>query len=186
MRWAPFLIFAYLLLLAQSTLGHMLMLDRLTLGPVGPDLMALLAVFVGLYVRGAMEGVTAGWVLGMMIDLTTAGGAGMGTRVGPMALFFALGVWMIFQVREAIYRERALPQMLVAAIFCLLTHSLWVLTQAVLAPGLWPNLGRLLVQVLLSAVYSGLLMPLVHFVCMSSRGWFLTASPGRSRRSRSR
>jgi rod shape-determining protein MreD len=186
MRWAPFLIFAYLFTLAQTTLGHILILDRLTIGPVGPDFIVLLAVFLAMYVRTAVDGMLAGWVLGTLIDLTTGGGAGAATRVGPMAIYFTLAVWLAFQVREAVYRERALPQMLLAGLFCLITHTLWVGTQMLLAPQhiLWGSFGRLMVQVLLSSMYTGLLMPLAHFFLMPCRNWLLTASPSRSRRNR--
>ncbi|MBN1941893.1 MAG: rod shape-determining protein MreD [Phycisphaerae bacterium] len=184
MRWAPFLIFAYLFTLAQTTLGHILMLDRLTIGPVGPDFIVLLAVFIAMYVRTAVDGMLVGWVLGTLIDLTTGGGAGAATRVGPMAIYFALAAWLTFQVREAIYRERALPQMLLAGVFCLLTHTCWVSTQVLLSPPYmaWGGFGRLLVQVLLSSIYTGLLMPLAHFALMPCRGWLLTEPPSRSRR----
>ncbi|MBN1555322.1 MAG: rod shape-determining protein MreD [Phycisphaerae bacterium] len=186
MRWAPFLIFAYLFTLGQTSLGRMLMLDRLTIGPVGPDILVLLAVFVAMYVRTAVDGMMAGWVLGMLIDLTTGGGATATTRVGPMAIYFALTAWLVFQVREALYRERALPQMLLAGVFCLITHTLWVGTQMFLAPRdiVWGQFGRLLLQVLLSSVYTGLLMPLVHFFLMPCRNWLLTNPPTRSRRTR--
>lgn len=186
MRWTPFLIFAYLFTLAQTTLGHILMLDRLTVGPVGPDFIVLLAVFIAMYVRTAVDGMLAGWVLGTLIDLTTGGGAGTETRVGPMALFFALAVWLAFQVREAIYRERALPQMLLAGLFCLLTHTLWVSTQMFLAPQhiFWGGFSRLLMQVLLSSIYTGLLMPLVHFFLVPCRNWLLSSPPSRSHRAR--
>lgn len=186
MRWTPFLIFAYLFTLAQTSLGRMLMLDRLTMGPVGPDFVLLLAVFVALYVRSATDAMLVGWVLGLLIDLTTGGGAGTATRVGPMAIYYALACWLVFQVREAIYRERALPQMLLAGGFCLLTHTLWVSTQMLLGSGhvFWGSFGRLLLQVLLSSIYTGLLMPLVHFVLMPCRSWLLTTPPRRSRRRR--
>jgi rod shape-determining protein MreD len=186
MRWAPFLIFAYLFTLAQTTLGHMLTLDRLTIGPVGPDFVVLLAVFIALYVRTAVDGMIAGWVLGMLIDLTTGGGAAAATRVGPMAVYFPLVVWLAFQVREAIYRERALPQILLAGLFCLITHTLWVGTQMLLAPEhvFWGGFGRLMVQVLLSSIYTGLLMPLAHFFLMPCRSWLMPLPPSRSRRRR--
>lgn len=179
MRWTPFLIFAYLFTLAQTTLGRMLTLDRLTLGPVGPDFTVLLAVFLAMYVPTVSEGMIAGWWLGMLLDLTTSGM----TRVGPMAIFFALFVWLVFQMREAVYRERALPQMILAGLFCLLAHGSWVILQLLLgAPG--NHLGRLLIQVLLSAVYTALLMPLAHFLLTPCRNWLLTFPPSRSRRGR--
>jgi rod shape-determining protein MreD len=186
MRWVPFIIFAYLFVLAQGTLGKLLTLERLAIGPVGPDLTVLLCVFLALYARSAVEAMLAGWIVGFLLDLTSAGGAASGTRVGPMAVCFALCMWLIVQFREAIFRERAAPQMLTAGLFCLLAHAGWVTVQSLLSPGelLWSAYGRILVQVVISAVYTALLMPLAHFVLMPCRSWLLLAPPPHRARSR--
>ncbi len=186
MRWIPFFIFAYLFVLVQTTLGKILTLERLTIGPVGPDLIVLFAVFLALNIRNVTDGMLVGWVLGTLIDLTTAGGPGSATCVGPMAILFALAVWIIFGLRDAIFHRRALTQMILATAFCLLTHGLWVSAQSLLAAGSISAsvYGRMLLQVLLSAVYTGLLMPLVYFLLSAPRGWILNYPLARRRRSR--
>jgi rod shape-determining protein MreD len=186
MRWIPFLIFAYLFVLVQTTLGRMITLERLPFGPVGPDFVVLLAVFIAFYVRGVIDGMLAGWTLGILLDLTTGGGPGGITRVGPMAIFFCLCVYVVFHMREAVFRERAVPQILIAALFCFLAHMFWAITQMLLGPIAmsWSLFARVVLQVLLSSIYTGLLMPLTHFILMPCRNWLLVLPPSGMRRSR--
>lgn len=187
MRWIPFLILAWLVVMAQTSLGKILTLYALPTGPVGPDLLVLLAVFVALQAPSAVDTMLAGWVLGMLVDLTTAGGLTDPTRIGPMALLFALAVRLVFALREAFFRERALPQMVLAGLFCLLAHGLWITVQVLLAGGEigWGGYGRLLLQVLLSSVYTALLMPLAYVLLRGIRGMILSTPPSRRGRPRS-
>lgn len=188
MRWVPLVIFSYLFVVLQSTLGRILTLDRLAMGAVGPDFLALMAVFLALQVRSASEAMIGGWVLGMWLDVYTAGGAGPATVIGPMSIAYAVGVGLVFRIREALFRDRAIPQMLLAVFFVFFCHGLWVTVQTIAAGQLgWGGYGHLLLRVLLSAVYSALLMPLVYMLLMSCRSWLISSPPqGRgSRRGRS-
>ncbi|MCD4825132.1 MAG: rod shape-determining protein MreD [Phycisphaerae bacterium] len=188
MRWIPFLIFAWLFILIQMTLGKILTFDRLEMGPVGPDLLALMAVFVAMNVRNVIDGMLAGWALGFLLDLTTAGGAGGVTCVGPMAISYAVGVWMVFRLRETVFLDRALPQIVFAGLFCLVTHVLWVTAQSVLGSGEMSlgDYGGAILQVLICSLYTALLMPLVYFLLSRIRGWLIIPPPTRSRSRRSR
>jgi rod shape-determining protein MreD len=187
MRWIPFIILAYLTTILQTSFGRILVFDRLAIGPVGPDFLAMLAVFVGLWARSGADAMLAGWCLGMLMDLTTGGGAGVSTVVGPMALSFGAGTWLLVRVREGLFRERALPQMMLAVFFVLLTHTLWAAMQALLGRGAvsFATFGRTMLQILASAAYTGLLMPLAHTVYSVCRGWLLIAPPKRGRRGQS-
>ncbi len=185
MRWVPLIIFAYLFALLQATLGKILTLDRLPIGPVGPDVLVLLAVFVALNVRSLADGMIAGWIIGFIIDLTTGGSAGDVTRIGPMAIAYALCVWMVFAVREAMFRDRAGPQMILAGVFCLAAHGAWVAVQSILASGAsWASFGELMLQVLLSAIYTALLMPLMNFLLTPCRSMIISTPLEQHRRSR--
>ena len=188
MRWVPFLIFAWLFILIQMTLGKILTFDRLAIGPVGPDLLALMAVFVAMNVRNVTNGMLAGWALGFLLDLTTAGGVGGVTCVGPMAISYAVGVWMVFRLREAVFLDRALPQIVFAGLFCLITHVLWVTAQSLLGAGQTSlaDYGGAILQVLICSAYTALLMPLVYFLLSRIRGWLLLPLPTHSRARRSR
>ena len=183
MRWIPLLILTYLVVLFQTTLGRLLTIRTAGIGTIGPDLTALLAVFVAFYGRNGVEVMLAAWVLGLAVDLTTTGGVGSMTAVGPMPLAYALAAGLLFRVREAFFRERALTQGLLAAAFCLLAHGLWVTTQSLLGGRTtWAAYGRTLLQAAALACYTGLLMPLAHVLLGKAQRLFLAAPAGPGRR----
>jgi cell shape-determining protein MreD len=85
MRWIPFIVVCYVVILIQTSLGRILTLPS-PVGVIGPDFAAILAVFVALRVRSAVDCMLAAWVLGLLIDLTTGGGPGAATVVGRCPL----------------------------------------------------------------------------------------------------
>jgi len=186
MRWIPFIILVYVVVLFQTTLGRVLVFSTTAAGTIGPDLTALLAVFVAFYVRGWADAMLAGWALGLAVDLTTVGGIGSGTVVGPMAIAYALAAGILFRIREAFFRERALTQALLAGGFCLLAHAAWVTMQSLLTPGgvSWSGYGQTLLQAVGLAGYSGALMPLAHYLLTKCQRWILTAPVGPGTRPR--
>jgi len=102
-----------------------------------------------------------------------------------MAILYALAVWIAYTMREAIFRERALPQMLMGGIFCLLTHGLWVTVQVTLAGGTsGSEYGAMILRVLLSSGYTALLVPLGCFILNPCKNWLLVSPPKQTRRSR--
>ena len=182
MRWVGFGIMAYLFVMVQMTLGNILTLDRLAMGPIGPDFMVIFALFIAFNVRESLDAMIAGWMLGMLIDLTTVGG---GSCIGPMAILYSLMCWVAFSIREGVYSESALTQMIVAGLFCFVTHGLWITVQSMIAFDIsWGEYGSLLLQVLLSAVYTAVLTPLVYFGLIFSRSYLLSSLPKRGNRSR--
>jgi hypothetical protein len=104
-----------------------------------------------------------------------------------MALGYVLAAAALFRMREMLYRDRPGPQMLLAALFAALSHGLWVTLQSLRALGqvTWPEYGQMWAQVLGLAVYTGLVMPLGHWLFMRLHGWLFDASPTRTRRARS-
>lgn len=186
MRWLLTIIMTYLIVLLQTTIGKMFTFERFAIGPFGPDFMAIFVVFVTLFARTQVDALMVAWIAGMMVDLTTAGGAGLATRVGVMPLCYMLGAWVVFNLREGLYRDRFLPQMMVAGIFCLISHMVWIIIQSIFGSVGWGVFGRLIGQVLLSSIYTGLFAPLLCFVLMFTRGFFMGGhgqrGRGRSRR----
>jgi rod shape-determining protein MreD len=164
MRWIPFIVVCYVVILLQTSLGRILTLPS-PVGLAGPDFAAILAVFVALRVRSAVDCMLSAWILGLLIDLTTGGGPGAATVVGPMPIAYALLAGLVFKVREAFFRDRAMTQVLVAFFFVLLTHGLWVTIQALRLGGdAWADYRRYLLQVLLVAIYSAVLTPLLQYL----------------------
>ena len=184
MRWITLIILAYVVLLLQTTVARLLTLSTAWLGNIGPDLVAILAVFIALHARSGVEVMLAAWGLGLALDLTSAGGVGVATAVGPMSITYALAAGAVYRFREAFFRERILPQVLLALTFCLLAHGGWVTLQCVLAYPAVTLAGyeRLLLQALLLAAYTAVLAPLGHRALGRCRTWIVNApvrGPGR-------
>lgn len=186
MRWIPFVILVCLLVLIQTTLGRVLTLSDTPVGPIGPDLLAIMAVFVALQARSGYDAAMAGWVLGMGLDLTAAGGVTSPTVVGPMPVAYVLAAALVYWLREAVFRERALIQGVLAALFCLLAHGIWVTAQSLRAAGqmTWSAYWDVMLQVMALAAYTALLMPLGYWLLDRLRRLFMTAAVGRSRHRR--
>lgn len=186
MRWIPFAILVYVLILVQTTVGRVLMVERLAIGTVGPDLLAPLVVFIALYVRRATDAMIAACVLGFALDLTTAGGSGSDAVVGPMPILYALGARALFEVREAFFRQRILTKIFLTLSFCLFTHFLWVTVQSLLAHRVtaWSEYGLMLVQASAVSAYSAVLAPMLIWVFEKGQRWIVLIPAGRSRRLR--
>jgi len=182
MRWAPFMILAAVLLLVQTTLARVLVFVVAPVGPVGPDLLAIAALFFALRARSGADAILAAWVLGFGLDLAAAGGTGSTTAVGPMAVAYALAAWLAFSIREAFFRERLTAQVFLALLCCSLAHLVWVTAQSLLA-GSWSSYGRLLLQAACLSAYTAVLTPLGLAGLTRLQRWFLLA-PGQPRRVR--
>ena len=183
MRWIFFIILTFAAVLIQISVGGLLRFRGFGVGSIGPDLLAMIAVFLAMYVRSGADAMLAAWVLGLAIDLTAAGGPGGETALGPMPLAYAAAAAAIYHMRGAFFRERILAQMFLAFSFCILAHGLWVTLQAVLAYRYvtWAAYGQVLLQALALSIYTAVLMPLGHMALSRVQGLFMAAS-GRGRR----
>jgi rod shape-determining protein MreD len=178
-RWVPFLILVYMVLLVQTTVGRILTFQRTAWGTVGPDLAAIVAVYLALHLRDGMDLAITAWTLGLAVDLTTAGPA-----VGPMALAYLAAGAVVLKLREAVFRERAAAQMLMAMVFCLLAHGLWVTVELLWLPPVnrsWAQYGWMLKQASVLAIYTAALMPLGHWVLGRAERFLIAPQSGRSR-----
>ncbi|MGC9455419.1 MAG: hypothetical protein ACP5HU_11245 [Phycisphaerae bacterium] len=184
MRWVVLIILAYMLVLLQATLGDVLTVSDTPIGAVGPDLVAIAAVFLALHAPTFADAMLCGWMLGFAVDLSAAGGPGGATAVGPMALGYAFAAAVLFQMREAVFQERKATQMLLALLFCAIAHGLWITLQSLLSFGevSWQRYGRLWMQAGALAVYTALLSPLGYAAMKRLRRWFVTTSPARRSR----
>jgi rod shape-determining protein MreD len=186
MRWVGFAILVYVVMLLQTTVGKLLTFAFESVGVIGPDLSAIVAVFLALRVRELNDVVIAAWVLGLGVDLGSAGGAGEMTVVGPMSLAYVLAVAAVFRMREAFFRDRIMTQAILALVFCLLAHGTWVTAQSLLgrADTSWSDYGATLRQAAALACYTGVLMPLGYRLLLKCERWFVAVQPGRARRGR--
>jgi cell shape-determining protein MreD len=183
MRWIFFGMLAYLLVLMQTTGGRILLIEDLGLGTVGPDLLAALAVWCVLYAFRASDAVLAACVLGLVLDLTTAGVGGSRTVVGPMVFGYAFAARLLYAVRDAFFRDRASTRLLMTFLFVLVAHGIWVCLQALFAPGgaSWNEFARTLLQAVAVAAYSAVVGWALILLIDRARGWLLLLPAGRSR-----
>jgi hypothetical protein len=100
-----------------------------------------------------------------------------------MAVAYALAAWMVFAVRDAMFRDRPLTQALLTAGFCAAAHVQWLTYQALLAAGSvgWSQYGLHLLQALLLSGYTALLAPLLHVLMRRPAEWIVPAPASRWR-----
>ncbi len=186
MRWVFLAILTYILVLLQTTVVGLVTFRIPWVGYVGPDLLAVLAVFVALRARSGVDVMLTAWILGMTLDVTTGAGARVSTAVGPMAIGYVLAAGVAFRIREIFFRDSVPAQCLLAFLFCLTAHGVWVISQWLLAlrsvsAG---GLMAMLVQVLLVSIYTAAIMPLVCIGLRRCERWIIAPSPSGRRRRR--
>jgi rod shape-determining protein MreD len=183
MRWIPFAILVYLVIQLQTTVGKVLTVQQTAIGPIGPDLAAIVAAFLAIHLRGAADVGLACWALGLAVDLATGSGVGAVTKVGPMALTYGLAGMVVYRMRDAFFRERIVSQALLALAFAGTAHLLWVFLQAMLV-GQWRFWWGATQQAVALAVYTALAAPLGYRLLERVQRWVILAPMGRGRRMR--
>ncbi len=180
MRWVPLAILTYVLALGQTTLGGMIDIHLAKIGPVRPDVLAIVAVYAALNVRSAVDAMLTAWVLGLVVDLTTGAGTSDSTLVGPMALAYALAAGCVYKVRDAVFREKVVTQFTMTVVFCIVAHWLWITAQWMLAFEGTTATGYvlMLVQAVLAGLYTAALAPLVHVGLRAIRRWIIVSPSG--------
>jgi rod shape-determining protein MreD len=188
MRWLPVAILVYVAVVIQTTAGQFVTLHLPWMGPVSPDLLAMVTVFLAMRAATTVDAMLTGWLLGVAVDLTVGGGVGAGTVVGPMAVAYALAAGGLGRAREALFHEHALTQFLLALVFCLFTHTVWITAQSLvnLRDVTWGGYLQMLMQMLVSAFYTAALTPLVHYVLSRHTRWFVVGPISRRERMRAR
>jgi len=186
MRWVFFAILVWVLVLIQTTIGKVLTFETRAIGTVGPDLLAAVAVFIALYVRGSADVMIAACVLGFVLDIASAGGPGSAAVIGPMPIAYCLAARMLFEIREAFFRQSIPAQVFLSLLFCLTAHGLWVTGQSILAAGAmtWSEYGRMLCQAAAVSCYTAALTPLVFWLLAKLRRRLIPVSAEMSRRGR--
>ncbi len=178
MRWIPFIILVVLAVVCQTTIGEMFTFSTGGIGRIGPDLLAVVALFVVLHARQGTDAMLAAWLLGMAMDVTAGGTA----SIGPMAIGYAVAAGVLFRLREAFFSQWAVTQGFLGMLFCLIAHGIWVTVQVTLNGGWWAY-GAMLTQMLALAVYTGFITPIAHAALARIQKWILVA-PARGRRRR--
>lgn len=117
MRWFTFVIFAFIALVAETSLQGALVIR--SFGNLAPSFVAVLAAFVCLFaVR--RHALWACWGLGLVVDLLTRivdTQSGLTALVGPHALGYTIAGAVVLQLRPALFRRRPLTIAIVTVLF---------------------------------------------------------------------
>lgn len=167
MRWPIFIVFALLALVLDRSL-----VGALEFNGVQPLAVATVAVFVAL-MAPKMTALWGCWLLGLLVDLASPmAGDGAVHLIGPHALGFTFGGYLVILIRSMVFRKRALT-IGVMTVACMLGVALVVVVILTIrswfgaTAGAWPldSATRALGYRFFVALYSGLIaMPL---------GWLL-------------
>jgi hypothetical protein len=176
MRWIYFLILTLAAIILQTTLVQLLWV-RTPIGPVGPELLAAVAVFVALRVRGATEAALAGWALGLAVDLTLSG-----PGMGLLPLLYAAAAAGINRLREAVFGGRAMTQIVLTFLFCTFVYETWAFYDLWQGEAGGRRAGATALLALGLSAYTGLLAPLVCRLLRRLERLLLATPPGRARR----
>ncbi len=167
MRWPVFIIFAFLAVVAQLSVRNAFTLYSIR--GISPDFVAALAVFVALFANRSAA-LWACWTLGLLVDLAPPDGSTY-HLIGPHALGYAAGGYLVLQLRSMVFRRRAITMgfltflaLIAASLVAVMLLSIrsWYPNELAYAP--LNDLGR---RVLI-AVYSG--------VVAIAIGWLLNKS----------
>lgn len=154
MRWFYIILVAFVASMIQTTAGQIFWFPT-SLGWIGPIFPIGAAVFAILYARQAVDVALAGWIFGLALELPLGGE----TSMGLLPVLFAAVSAVLFKMREAFYRDRLVTQMILGFVLALLVYQAWAMCQAVLPGGLTQPYWRVTLQMLVVAVYTGLLTP---------------------------
>jgi rod shape-determining protein MreD len=125
-RWGVFAIFGFMALSMDKGLVDLLAFNEL--GGIEPSICGVLVVFVSLFATRAVA-LWSSWLLGLMLDLSTPPPYGddmIAHILGPHALGFAFGCYLILQVRPMVFRRRALTVGALTFACLLAAYLVWV------------------------------------------------------------
>lgn len=156
MRWLAFTILALATLTVQATVGNLLGIPTRGGLMLGVDFLAIVAVLVALKVRAGSDALLAGWILGLLIDLSSPH-----MPIGLYALTFSLSASLVYYVRGAVFTTNPISQLLTTFGFCLAAHAAARLFIHVAAPPAGARFGTDLVEALLLAACTAVAAPFV-------------------------
>ncbi len=191
MNWVVFAVTALVALVVDQTpLLDGLALDRDGAGRIKPVLCATVAVFIALAAPRALA-LWACLLLGLLMDLSTPVAlpghpVGIVYLIGPQALGYAAGAWLVLNGRAMLFRQKPLTVGVMTFAFLVLAGVVAVVVYQVRSwypgpqiiwtdAGPWSELGRRL----LSAIYTGLFaIPVGWLLVRSTPIWGFEPLPG--------
>jgi rod shape-determining protein MreD len=106
MRWLTFALLAALAICCQTTIA-----PRLGTPGVYPDIMLILVIHYALHAQTA-DGLLAGWLMGLLVDLTTV------QRFGLVAVAYGVIALVIWSVRDLLFPKHPLSHFSLTFLSC--------------------------------------------------------------------
>lgn len=187
MRWIPYIILVFVAVVLQAGLLKVLSFTAGSAGVVAPDLSVVIVIFAAMNLRDGKNVMLAGWLTGFIVDLTTAGGPAGYSAVGPMAIAYSLIGWLVFHIRDVVFKELVVTKVIMAFAFCILGHGSWLICQWILAGDdcRIVSFSHFLWQMLAVAIFTAAVAPPVYY-CLRKIQYLLIHSAPHDRRGRSR
>lgn len=182
MRWSVFAIAAFVIVVLQLSARDALTLH--SIGLVKPDLVAALATFITLF-AARTKALWACWILGLVMDLAPSGGDTAWHMIGPHALGYVFGGYVVLQLRTMVFRRRAVTIGFLTVVFLLaaglastflLTIRHWYLpdTPLYLSP-----LGEFWRQIKIAAYSGAVAIPFGWLLQLTVAFWGFTGGASR-------
>ena len=162
MRWLTIAIMAMIVVTVQTTIA-----PRLAVWGAWPDLVLIIAVFLGLHVRN-LDGVAAAFVLGLLADLQSC------ERLGMLALIYGLIAWGVFLCSDWFFRRHALTHVAMTFVAGLLAHGTLLLYYSAVTGAAGGNGGRMLLMI---SLYSAVCAPPIHALGLRLAPWLGLETP---------
>jgi rod shape-determining protein MreD len=155
MRWPVFLIFAFAAIVVQLSFRNVFTLHALR--GISPDMVAPLAVFIAMFAQRS-SALWGAWILGLLLDLAPNDDGSLYHVIGPNALGYPAGAFLVLQLRTMVFRRRALTTGFLTLLFLIVVSLVAVMLLSIRSwyPGATPYtpLSELGTRALV-AVYSG-------------------------------
>lgn len=168
MRWPIFAIFAFAALVVQLSVRNVFTL--FSVWGISPDVVAVLAVFVALFANRT-SALWACFILGLLVDLAPQAHEASYHVLGPHALGYTAGGYLVLQMRSMVFRRRAITMGFLTLLSLIVASLVIVMLLSIRSwyPGEMPygplsDLGRQCLVAVYSAVVA---IPL---------GWLLNAT----------
>jgi len=147
---------ASVVLAAEVTL-----LETCSLKGARAEALLALACFAALFARDSAQGLLAAWMIGLVKDAASAG------PLGLHALLFLGAGWVVLQVRQILYRESPVTQLVVAFVATCWVNAAAAVFVSVFVGGI--PFGIIVGKTLLSAVLTAALAPPLLFVLTQAK-----------------
>ncbi len=158
MKWFSFAILAVLTIVFQTTV-----VQAMAIHSVWPNWMFILAVHYALWGPWP-DAAMAAWTLGLIMDLFSGG------RIGLNAFCFGGAAWAIMHLRQVMFRDHPMTQILVTLLFMLVMQGITGLyycwDASVTIP--WKDIGW---SALFTALYTAAWAPYLHWPLIRLERW---------------